>query len=165
MSSPNPDHVMYGVKVLARLLVTQGPGYVSKFAARANGFPILRKYLCPWWEITPIWPTLLAVLFGVDVVSLKSLPVGQPLRLFDLVQLVKLGDENPTVISCFPRYFLSYRLSLKPDSMLLYVPQTITLSKGRKWQCHPSLRLRNNMRHRLKICHSEMQPNQRPYCR
>ena len=94
---------MYGVKVLARLLVTQGPGYVSKFAARANGFPILRKYLCPWWEITPIWPTLLAVLFGVDVVSLKSLPVGQPLRLFDLVQLVKLGDENPTVV--FPEIF------------------------------------------------------------
>lgn len=103
MSSSNPDHVMHGVKVLARLLVTQGPGYVLKFVSRAQGFPILRKYLCPWWEITPIWPTLLAVLFGVDIVSLKSLPVDQPLRLFDLVQLVKLGDDNPTVV--FPEIF------------------------------------------------------------
>src|SRR5277367_5626451 len=99
MASLNPDHIIHGVKILARLLVTQGPVYVSKFASRVHGFPILRHNLAPWWEITPIWPTLLAVLFGVDVVSLKSFPVDQPLRLFDLIQLVKLGDEEPTITS------------------------------------------------------------------
>ena len=99
MASSNPDHIIHGVKILARLLVTQGPVYVSKFASRVHGFPILRNNLGPWWEVTPIWPTLLAVLFGVDVVSLKSFPVDQPLRLFDLIHLVKLGDEEPTVIA------------------------------------------------------------------
>ena len=72
MSSSNPDHIIHGVKILARLLVTQGPVYVSKFASRVHGFPILRHNLAGWWELVPIWPTLLAVLFGVDVVSLKT---------------------------------------------------------------------------------------------
>jgi hypothetical protein len=99
MASSNPDHIVHGVKILARLLVTQGPVYVSKFASRVHGFPILRRNLAPWWEITPIWPTSLAVLFGVDVVSLKSFTIDQPLRLFDLIQLVKLGDEEPTIAS------------------------------------------------------------------
>jgi hypothetical protein len=99
MSSSNPDHIIHGSKILARLLITQGPVYVSKFASRVHGFPILRRNLAPWWEITPIWPTIIAVLFGVDVVSLKTFSVDQPLRLFDLIQLVKLGDEEPTVTS------------------------------------------------------------------
>jgi beige protein homolog 1 len=103
MCSSNPDHIIHGVKILARLLVTQGPVYVSKFSSRAHGFPILRHNLAPWWEMTPIWPTLLAVLFGVDVISLKSFPLDQPLRLFDLITLVKLGDEEPTVV--FPEIF------------------------------------------------------------
>jgi beige protein homolog 1 len=103
MSTGNPDHIIHGVKILARLLVTQGTGYVSKFSARVHGFPVLRNNLAPWWYITPIWPTILAVLFGVDVVTLKSFPPDQPLRLFDLVQLVKLGDEEPTVV--FPEVF------------------------------------------------------------
>ena len=103
MSSSNPDHIIHGVKILARLLVTQGPAYLSKFVSRTHGFPILRHNLVPWWEITSIWPTLLAVLFGADVVSLRSFPVDQPLRLFDLVQLVKLGDEESTVM--FPETF------------------------------------------------------------
>ena len=103
MSSSNPDHIIHGVKILARLLVTQGPVYVSKFASRVHGFPILRHNLSGWWELVPIWPTLLAVLFGVDVVSLKAFPIDQPLRLFDLVELVRLGNEEPTVV--FPEVF------------------------------------------------------------
>jgi hypothetical protein len=43
------------------------------------------------------------VLFGADVVSLKSFPQDQPLRLFDLVILVKAGDEEPAVV--FPEIF------------------------------------------------------------
>lgn len=103
MSSSNPAHIIHGVKILARLLVTQGPIYVSKFAARVHGFPILRNNLAPWWEVTTVWPALLSVLFGVDVISLKSFPLDQPLRLFDLVKLVKVGDEEPAVV--FPEVF------------------------------------------------------------
>jgi len=103
MSSPNPDQIIHGTKILARLLVTQGPIYVSKFASRVHGFPVLRHNLGPWWELTPLWPTLLAVLFGVDVVSLRYFPNDQPLRLFDLVELVRLGDEEPSVM--FPEIF------------------------------------------------------------
>jgi beige protein homolog 1 len=103
MASSNPDHIIHGVKILARLLVTQGPVYVSKFASRVHGFPVLRRNLAPWWELAPIWPALLAVLFGADVVSLKSFPLDQPLRLFDLVKLVKSGDEEPAVV--FPEIF------------------------------------------------------------
>src|SRR5271163_3986051 len=49
MSTGNPDHIIHGVKILARLLVTQGSGYVSKFSARVHGFPVLRHNLAPWW--------------------------------------------------------------------------------------------------------------------
>ena len=104
LTSPNPDHVIHGVKILARLLVTQGPVYVSKFASRMHGFLILRHHLAACWEMTPIWPSLLAILFGVDVVSLKDFSTDQPLRLFDLLNLVKLGgDEEPAVV--FPEVF------------------------------------------------------------
>lgn len=103
LSSSNPDHVVHGVKILGRLLVTQGQAYCSKFASRVHGFPVLRYNLAPWWETTPIWPTLVAVLFGADVASVKSFAVDQPLRLFDLIQLVKVTDEEPTVV--FPEIF------------------------------------------------------------
>ena len=103
MSSSNSDQIIHGTKILARLLVTQGPIYVSKFASRVHGFPVLRQNLGPWWELTPLWPTLLAVLFGIDVVSLRHFPADQPLRLFDLVELVRLGDEEPSIM--FPEIF------------------------------------------------------------
>jgi len=98
MSSSNPDHIIHGVKILARLLVTQGPAYVSKFAVRVHGFPVLRHNLIAWWDLPILWPALLAVLFGVDVVSLKSFPKDQRLKLFDLVDLVKEGEEEPIVV-------------------------------------------------------------------
>ena len=144
MSSSNPDHIIHGVKILARLLVTQGPVYVSKFASRVHGFPVLRRNLAPWWEITPIWPALLAVLFGADVVSLKSWPVDQPLRLFDLVQLVKVGDEEPVVV--YPEIFSIIAALLKtgfdatlravhngnvvPDAETTLSPETLTARPG-----------------------------------
>src|SRR5262245_6552677 len=103
MSSMNPDHIIHGVKILARLLVTQGPVYVSKFASRVHGFPVLRHNLAPWWEITTLWPALLAVLFGADAVPLKSFPPDKQLSLFDLVNLVRTGDVEPAVI--FPEVF------------------------------------------------------------
>src|SRR5579862_4930846 len=103
MSSSNPDHIIHGVKILARLLVTQGPVYVSKFAVRVHGFPILRHNLVNWWELPILWPALLAVLFGADVVPLKSFPRDQRLKLFDLVDLVKDGEEEPAVV--FPEVF------------------------------------------------------------
>jgi beige protein homolog 1 len=77
--------------------------YVSKFASRVHGFPIVRHNLAPWWELSPVWPVLLAVLFGVDVVPLKSFPADKRLTLFDLVHLIKSGEEEPVVI--FPEIF------------------------------------------------------------
>jgi beige protein homolog 1 len=103
MSSSNPDHIINGVKILARLLVTQGPTYVSKFAVRVHGFPVLRHNLTAWWELPILWPALLAVLFGADVVSLKAFPGDQRLKLFDLVDLVKGGEEESLVV--FPEVF------------------------------------------------------------
>ena len=135
MSSPNPDLIIHGTKILARLLVTQGPVYVSKFASRAHGFPVLRHNLAPWWELTPLWPTLIAVLFGVDVVSLRHFPLDQPLRLFDLVELVRLGDEEPSVT--FPEIFsiisgllkTGFESSLKPaDNVHVLEDAEMTLS-------------------------------------
>jgi beige protein homolog 1 len=144
MASSNPDHIIHGVKILARLLVTQGPVYVSKFASRVHGFPVLRRNLAPWWELAPIWPALLAVLFGADVVSLKSFPPDQPLRLFDLVILVKVGDEEPAVV--FPEIFPIISALLKtgfdatlrpahngsvvPDAEMSLSPETLTVRPG-----------------------------------
>jgi hypothetical protein len=59
--------VVLSTKVLARLLILHGPGYVRNFSEKNGGFTILKNRLRTWWSVPALWVTLFAVLFGMDV--------------------------------------------------------------------------------------------------
>ncbi|KAI3321630.1 beige/BEACH domain-containing protein [Xylariaceae sp. AK1471] len=67
LTEDDPEIVVYGVKILARLLVTHGPAYISKFSGRTGGFYIMAHRLKRWWDIPTIWPVCFSILFGFDV--------------------------------------------------------------------------------------------------
>ncbi|KAH0562402.1 hypothetical protein GP486_002903, partial [Trichoglossum hirsutum] len=75
--------VVLGVKILARLLITHGPGYVNKFATKTGGFVTMRHRLKRWWNIPTIWPICFAILFNHDVAHIDF---GRPFDLYSLLE-------------------------------------------------------------------------------
>ncbi|KAK3365220.1 hypothetical protein B0T24DRAFT_428692 [Lasiosphaeria ovina] len=71
LAEDDPEIVVYGCKILARLLVTQPPGYTAKFAAKTGGFWIMAHRLKQWWDIPTMWPILFGILFGYDVANIN----------------------------------------------------------------------------------------------
>ncbi|KAI1343588.1 hypothetical protein F5Y15DRAFT_237193 [Xylariaceae sp. FL0016] len=67
LTEDNPEIVVYGTKILARLLVSHGTLYVNKFSGKTGGFCIMAHRLKRWWDIPTIWPICFCVLFGYDV--------------------------------------------------------------------------------------------------
>ncbi len=51
LTEDDPEVVVHGTKILARLLVIHGSGYVSKFAGKTGGFAIMRHRLKRWCYI------------------------------------------------------------------------------------------------------------------
>jgi hypothetical protein len=68
--------VVLSTKILARLLVLHGGGYVRNFAEKTGGFQVLARRLRPWWSIPGLWMNLFAILFNVDVANLDYEGVG-----------------------------------------------------------------------------------------
>lgn len=67
MTEDDPEVVVHSTKILARLLVIHGSGYVSKFAGKTGGFAILRHRLKRWWDLPTLWPICFCILFARDV--------------------------------------------------------------------------------------------------
>ena len=57
---------MLAAKILARLLVINGPSYVQKFVDKTGGIVIMQHRFKRWWSIPTIWPICFAVFFGLD---------------------------------------------------------------------------------------------------
>jgi hypothetical protein len=70
LTEDEPEVVVLGTKILARLLVVHGSGYVSKFAEKTGGFAIMRHRLKRWWDMPPLWPICFSVLFDQDVADI-----------------------------------------------------------------------------------------------
>jgi hypothetical protein len=70
LTEDDPEVVVHGTKILARLLVVHGSGYVSKFATKSGGFSIMRYRLRRWWDIPTLWPICYSILFGIDVAEI-----------------------------------------------------------------------------------------------
>ena len=93
--------MVYGAKILARLLVTQPAGYASKFSTKTGGFKIVAHRLKHWWDIPTIWPILFSILFGVDVAEVDF---TRPLEFFTLLEIfsgcrVVIPDVLPVMTS------------------------------------------------------------------
>lgn len=78
------------MKILARVLVTNGSGYVEKFTDKTGGFVIAKYRLKRWWNVTALWPICFAVLFGKDVADIDFE------RSFDLYNLLAIFAPNDT---------------------------------------------------------------------
>ncbi|KAI1460228.1 beach-domain-containing protein [Annulohypoxylon moriforme] len=70
LTENDPEIVVYGCKILARLLVTHGTAYTNKFAGKTGGFCIMAHRLKRWWDISTLWPVCFSILFGYDVAEI-----------------------------------------------------------------------------------------------
>jgi beige protein homolog 1 len=61
-----------------------GGNYVAKFGTKTGGFIVMRNRLKRWWNVAPLWPICLSVLFGKDVAKID---VSRPLDLFGLAEM------------------------------------------------------------------------------
>ncbi|MCJ1473895.1 hypothetical protein MMC13_002550 [Lambiella insularis] len=88
LGDENTSIVTLTMKILARVLVTNGLGYVEKFADKTGGFVIMRYRLKRWWNVTALWPVCFAILFGKDVADIDFE------RPFDLYNLLAIFAPN-----------------------------------------------------------------------
>ncbi|KAK2038218.1 beige/BEACH domain-containing protein [Colletotrichum somersetense] len=70
LANDDPETVVYGSKILARLLITHGSAYTAKFSGKTGGFTIMAHRLKRWWYISSLWPICFSILFGIDVANL-----------------------------------------------------------------------------------------------
>lgn len=101
LAENDPEIVVHGCKILARLLVTQPSGYTAKFAAKTGGFWIMAYRLKQWWDISTLWPILFSILFGYDVANIdfdKSFDFFSLLELFGNSRIV-FPDVLPVITS------------------------------------------------------------------
>ncbi|KAK5656205.1 hypothetical protein OQA88_4966 [Cercophora sp. LCS_1] len=92
----DPEIVVYGSKILARLLVTQPSGYTAKFSSKTGGFWIMAHRLKQWWDIPTLWTILFGILFGYDVANIDF---EKPFDFFSLIEI--FGNSkvvNPDVL-------------------------------------------------------------------
>lgn len=82
MTEDDPEVIIHGTKILARLLVVHGSAYVSKFADKAGGFAIMRFRLKKWWSLSALWPMCFSILFGHDIADIN---LDKPVELSGLL--------------------------------------------------------------------------------
>ncbi|KAI0476465.1 hypothetical protein GGR56DRAFT_666056 [Xylariaceae sp. FL0804] len=70
LTEDDAEIVVHGCKILARLLVVHGSGYISKFSGKTGGFCIMAHRLRRWWDIPTLWPICLSIIFGYDVAEI-----------------------------------------------------------------------------------------------
>ncbi|CAM0141774.1 unnamed protein product [Umbelopsis sp. WA50703] len=80
----HPYIVVLALRILSRLLVTQGQTYLLKFRTASDGFLIMQKLLRYHWNVLHVHETLLATLFGIDIAEMPLEPVSDLSRVMDL---------------------------------------------------------------------------------
>lgn len=70
LTEDDAEIVVYGSKILARLLVVHGSSYIGKFAGKTGGFCIMAHRLKRWWNVPTLWPICFSILFGYDVADI-----------------------------------------------------------------------------------------------
>lgn len=91
--------MILATKILARVLVTNGSGYVEKFTDKTGGFITMRYRLKRWWNKTTLWTICFAILFGQDVANIDF---GRPFDLYNLIAIFAADNTakvaNPQIL-------------------------------------------------------------------
>lgn len=83
MTEDDPEVVVHGSRILARLLVVHGSVYTGRFASKSGGFTVMRHRLKRWWDIPTLWPICFSILFAHDVAEIDF---DRPFELFSLLE-------------------------------------------------------------------------------
>ncbi|KAF1830743.1 beach-domain-containing protein [Decorospora gaudefroyi] len=102
LAEPDQRVVVLGAKILARLLVLNGPHYVKKFADKTGGFILMKNRLRHWWNTPGIWTICFAILFGRDVATMDF---ERDFDVFNLVDIFVAHSPLPQLKICYPEVF------------------------------------------------------------
>ncbi|CAG2001797.1 unnamed protein product [Fusarium graminearum] len=133
LAEDDPEVVVHGCKILARLLVTHGSNYTSKFAGKSGGFVIMSNRLKRFWDMPTLWPICFSILFGYDVAEInfdRNFDFFNILETFGKRKVVY--PESLSVITAMLQHGLKdvMRHQDDPDSPATYVdPASHTLKK------------------------------------
>ena len=90
---------MLAAKILARLLVINGPDYVQKFVDKTGGIVIMQYRFKRWWSVQAIWPICFAIFFGLDPARINF---SRTFDIFNLLETFAPHDRalvvNPAVL-------------------------------------------------------------------
>ncbi|KAF7559341.1 hypothetical protein G7046_g4812 [Stylonectria norvegica] len=70
LAEDDPEIVVHGCKILARLLVIHGSTYTAKFSGKSGGFTIMANRLKRFWDMPTLWPICFSILFAYDVTEI-----------------------------------------------------------------------------------------------
>ncbi|KAI9672618.1 MAG: hypothetical protein M1831_000053 [Alyxoria varia] len=87
--------VLSATKILARLLIVNGPGYVKKFNESTKGFTLVQARLRSWWRVRDVWTTVFALLLGIDI-PLLDFVQGLDCQVFSS----RMNETNQEAIFC-----------------------------------------------------------------
>ncbi|KAI0101319.1 beige/BEACH domain-containing protein [Nemania sp. FL0031] len=147
LTEDDPEIVIYGSKILARLLVTHGSVYISKFSgSRTGGFCIMAHRLKRWWDIPTIWPICFCILFGFDIADFdfdKDLDFFSLLETFGTCKIVN-PDALPIITSMLQHGLKDVLKNQEdPDSPLGGDLELLRLSPAKPEQSGSRLRSRS----------------------
>ena len=102
LAEPDQRVVVLGAKILARLLVLNGPHFVKKFADKSGGFTLMRNRLRTWWNTPGIWTICFAILFDRDVATIDF---ERDFDVFNLVDIFIMHSPQSKLRLCYPEVF------------------------------------------------------------
>lgn len=94
--------VILGAKILARLLVANGPHYVKKFSDRSGGFIVMKNRLRYWWNTPGIWTICFAILFDRDIATIDF---ERDFDVFNLVDVFITHSPQARLRIIYPEIF------------------------------------------------------------
>lgn len=83
LNEEEPEVIVYSMKILVRLILVHGSGYIAKFANKTGGFIIMRQKLKRWWDIPDLWSLCFSILFNKDVAGVD---LDRSFELFSLLE-------------------------------------------------------------------------------
>ncbi|CAO2654061.1 Nn.00g107940.m01.CDS01 [Neocucurbitaria sp. VM-36] len=102
LAEPDQRVVVLGAKILARLLVVNGPHFVKKFADKTGGFTLMKNRLRHWWNTPGIWTICFAILFDRDVATIDF---ERDFDVFNLVDIFIMRSPQSKLRICYPEIF------------------------------------------------------------
>ncbi|KAF2134921.1 beach-domain-containing protein [Dothidotthia symphoricarpi CBS 119687] len=102
LAEPDQRVVVLGARILARLLVVNGPLFVKKFSDKTGGFTLMKNRLRNWWNTPSIWTICFAILFDRDIASIDF---ERDFDVFNLVDIFIAQSPQTKLRICYPEIF------------------------------------------------------------